>query len=87
MSKPQIQTELRTVSKKLCLTLCSIKWLRPTRRWVRKINPFEWLMLKGSLLRGRTKFETSFLKIEYEGELRISESNLFHSVNADEKKN
>ena len=26
------------------------------------------------------------LKVEYEGELRISESNLFHSTNADEKK-
>ena len=28
-----------------------------------------------------------FLKIEYEGELPISESNLFHSTNADGKKN
>ena len=27
-----------------------------------------------------------FLKIEYEGELPISESNLFHSTNADGKK-
>ena len=27
-----------------------------------------------------------FLKVEFEGELRISESNLFHSTNADVKK-
>ena len=32
------------------------------------------------------KFKTFFLKVEYEGELRIFESNLFHSTNADEKK-
>ena len=37
-----------------------------------------------SLLQGLIKI--FFLKVEYEGELRISESNLFHSTNADEKK-
>ena len=41
---------------------------------------------KTSLLRGIMKFKTFFLKVEYEGELRIFESNLFHSTNADEKK-
>ena len=42
--------------------------------------------VKTSLLRGLMKFKTFFLKVEYEGELRIFESNLFHSTNADEKK-
>ena len=71
--------------KKLCLNLCSLKWLRPTRRRVRKISPLGWLTLTTSLLRGLVKFKIFFLKAEYEGELRISESNLLHSTNADEK--
>ena len=37
------------------------------------------------LLRGLIKFKT-FLKVEYEGKLWISESNLFHSSNADGEK-
>ena len=32
------------------------------------------------------KFKIFFLKVEYEGELQISESNLFHSTNTDGKK-
>ena len=44
------------------------------------------MTLKTSLLRGLIKFKIFFLKDEYEGELRISESNLFHSTNAGEKK-
>ena len=40
---------------------------------------------KTLLLRGLTKFRIFFLKVEYEGELQISESNLFHSY-ADGKK-
>ena len=85
ISKPQMQIGL-SVSKKLCLDLCSLKWLRPTWRRVRKISPFVWLTLKKSLPRGLMKFKTFFLKVEYEGELRISESDLFHSTNADGKK-
>ena len=53
---------------------------------MRKISPFGWLALKTSLLRGFIKFKIFFLKVEYEGELRISESNLLHSTNADGKK-
>ena len=45
-----------------------------------------WLTLKTSLLGGLIKFKIFFLKDEYEEELRISESNLFHSTNADGKK-
>ena len=48
-----------------------------------KNSSFRWLTLK--TLRGLIEFKI-LLKVEYEGELRISESNLFHSANADGKK-
>ena len=85
ISKPQVQIGL-TVSKRLCLNLCSLKWLKPTWRQLRRISPFGWLTLKTSLLRGLIKIKIFFWKVGYEGELRISESNLFHSTNADGKK-
>ena len=69
ISKPQMQIGL-TVSKRLYLNLCSFKW--PTRRRVRKISLFGWLMLKTSILRGLVKFKIFFLNFEYEEELRIS---------------
>ena len=40
-----------------------------------------------SLLHGLTNFKMFLLKVEYEGELQISKSNLFHSANADGKNN
>ena len=83
--KPQVQIGL-SVSKKLCLNLCSFKWLRPKRRRMWKISPFGRLTLKTLLLRGFIKSKIFFLKVEYKRELRISESNLFHSTNADGKK-
>ena len=84
-SKPQIEIIL-SVSKKLCLKFCSLKWLRPTQRRVRKISLFGWLTLKTLLLRGLIKSKISSLKIEFKGELQIFEFNLFHSTNADRKK-
>ena len=42
--------------------------------------------MKIPLLWGLMKFKIFFLKVEYEGELQISESNLFHSTNTDGKK-
>ena len=44
------------------------------------------MTLKTSLLRGLIKFNCFFLKFEYEGELQISEPNLFRSTNNDRKK-
>ena len=41
---------------------------------------------KNEFIRDLMKFKIFFLKIKYEGELRISESNLFHSNNAGGKK-
>ena len=55
------------------------------RRRVRKVRPFGWLRLKTLLLRGLLKFKIFCLKTECEGELQISESNLFHSTNTDGK--
>ena len=73
ISKPQLRIGW-SMSKKLCINVWFLKWLRPTRRWLR---------LKTSLLRVLRNFKIFSLKGEYEGELRISESNLFHSTNAD----
>ena len=52
---------------------------------MRKISPFGWLTLKILLLRGPIKFNVFFLKVEYEGEFQIYESNFFHSTNVDGK--
>ena len=53
---------------------------------MRKISSFGWLTLKTLLLPGLIKLKISYLKVEYEAELRISESNLYHSTNADGNK-
>ena len=52
---------------------------------MRKNSLFGWLTLK-TLIRDLIKFKIFFLKIEYEEELRISESNLFYLTYAYEKK-
>ena len=48
---------------------------------MRKISPFGWLTLRTTLLRGFIN-----VKVKYEGELQISESNLFHSTKVDGEK-
>ena len=53
---------------------------------MRIISPFRWLTLKTSLTRGLLKFKIFFLKVEYESEIQIFESNLFYSTNANGKK-
>ena len=85
ISKQQIQIGL-SVPKNLRLNLCSLKWLGPTQRWVRKISSFWWLTLKALLLRGPIKFKIFFLKIKYKRKQPKSEYNLFDSTNADVKK-
>ena len=54
---------------------------------MRKIGPFGCETLKTSLLRGLIKSKILLLKVKYEADLRISDSNLFHLINVDEKKN
>ena len=48
---------------------------------MRKISPFGWLTLRTTLLRGFIN-----VKVKYEGELQISEFNLFHSTKVDGEK-
>ena len=79
-------TNRLSVSKNLCLNFCSLKWLKPTRRRVIRISPFGWLTLKTSLQWGLIKLKVFFLKVEYKGDLRISEFNSLHLTNAHAKK-
>ena len=67
------------LNRKFCLSLLTLG------QWRKKL-------LKISISKPQIKTELSFffqifffLKIEYEGELQISESNLFHSTNTDGK--
>ena len=53
---------------------------------MRKIYPFGWETLKTSLLRGLIKSKIRLLKVKYEADLRISDSNLFHLINVDKKR-
>ena len=52
-----------------------------------KIRSSWWPTLKTLSLRGLIRFKIFFLKVEYEEELRISKSNLFHSTNTGRKNN
>ena len=54
---------------------------------MRKIDPFGCETLKTSLLRGLIKSKILLIKVKYEADLPISDSNLFHLINVDEKKN
>ena len=68
---------------KLCLNLCSFKWLKPIVRRVRSFSPNG---LKTLLEFGLMKFNKCFLKISKEAELQISRSSLFHPLINDGKK-
>ena len=75
-----------TESWKLCLNLCSFKWLKPILRRVRSFSPNGLFMLKTLLEFGLMKFNKCFLKISKEVKLWISRSSLFHSLITDGKK-
>ena len=74
-------------SWKLCLNLCSFKWLKLILRHVRNFIPDELFMLKILLAFGLMKFNKCFLTISKDAELRISRSSLLHSLITDGKKN
>ena len=76
-----------TESWKLCLNLCSFKWLKPVLKRVRSFSPNGLFMLKTLLEFSLMKFNKRFLKISREAELRISRSSLFHPLITDGKKN
>ena len=71
---------------KLCLNLCSFKWLKPILRRDRGFSPNGLFMLKTFLEFDLIKFNKCFLKMSKEAELRISRSRLFHSFITDGKK-
>ena len=64
----------------------SVRKLKFYEGRINQIPPFGWLTLKTSLLRGIIKFTFFLKKIEYGGELRISDYKSVHLTNADRKK-
>ena len=85
ISLPQPQIGL-SESWKLCLNLCSRRWLKPNLNLVNNLTPLGLWQLKTVLPEGRMKFKSVFLKIFKLSELRIFRSSLFHSITAEGKK-
>ena len=68
------------VSWKLCLNLCSLRWLKPIRSLVSSFIPYMSATVNtlfGIVLMNLSK---DFLNILYDSELRIFKLNLFHSL-------
>ena len=79
-------TDRLSESWKLCLNLCSQRWLKPNLNLVNNLTPLGLWQLKTVLTEGRKMFKSVFLKIFKLSELRIFRSSLFHSITAEEKK-
>ena len=73
-------------SWKLCLNLCSLKWLIRRRSLVTNFSTLELLQLKTLLAYGLVKLKMFFLKSVKLLIFRSLESSLFHSITADGKK-
>ena len=84
-SRPHKQNGFR-VSWKLCLNLCSRKWLRPRRSLVRYLIPLQLWQLETLFGDGLINFNKFFLKTLRSAALRRLVSNLLHSVTVDGKK-
>ena len=84
ISLPHFQIGL-SKSQKLCLNLCSRRWLKLNLNLVKNLTPFGLWQLKTVLPEGHMKFQFVFLKIIKLSELRIFGSRLFHSVTAEGK--
>ena len=85
ISKPQLQNSFKE-SWKVCLNLCSRKWLKSSRSLVINLIPLGLWQLKKLLVDGLINFRILFLK-----KLRLLEflmlwSSLLHSIIADGKK-
>ena len=85
ISPLQQQNRLR-VSQKLCLNLCSRRWLKTSRNRVSNFTPLELWQLKILFQTGLRKVKIFVLKVEVLSELGIFLSNLLHSEIADAKK-
>ena len=84
ISRPQEQNAFK-VSWKLCLNLCSRKWLRLRRSLVRYLIPLQLWQLKTLFRDGLINFNKFFLKTLRLAALRRLGSNLFHSITVDGK--
>ena len=82
--KPQLQNGFKE-SWKLCLNLCSRKWLKPSRSLVSNLIPLGLWQLK-RLSDGLINFRILFLRILKLLEFLMLWSNLFHSIIVDRKK-
>ena len=85
ISKPQLQNGFKE-SWKLCLNLCSRKWLKPSRSLVINLIPLGLWQLKRLLADGLINFRILFLKILKLLEFLTLWSSLFHSIIVDGKK-
>ena len=86
ISLPQLQIGL-SESWKLCLNLCSRRWLKPNLNLVNNLTPLGLWQLKVVLPEGRMKFKSVFLEMFELSELRMFSSSLFHSITAEGKRN
>ena len=84
-SRPHEQNGFK-VSWKLCLNLCSRKWLRPGCSLVRYLVPLQLWQLNTLFGDGLINFNKFFLKALRLAALRRLGSNLFHSITVDAKK-
>ena len=70
ISLPQLQIGL-SQSWKLCLNLCSRRWLKPNLNIVNNLTPLELWQWKTVVPEGRMKFKSLFLKTFKLSELQI----------------
>ena len=65
---------------KIMFSLCSLRWLKPTRRRVNNFKPETSLVPKVLFAVGRIKSKSALRNTEYEGAWQIEVSSLFHSL-------
>ena len=73
-------------SWKLCLNLCSFRWVNPVLNLLRYLIPRGLWMLQMPFCMGLIKLKMHFLKTSNESEWLMQQSNLFHSIIAEGKK-
>ena len=86
ISLPQLRIGL-IESWKLCLNLCSRRWLKSNLNLVNNLTPLGLWQLKVVLPEGRMKLKSFFLEMLELFELRMFSSSLFHSITAEGKRN
>ena len=82
---PQLQKGL-IESWKLCLNLCSLRWLKPSLSRDRSFIPLGLWQLHVLLADGLMNDRILFLKVAILSEFLIFQSNLFHSIIVEGKK-